>query len=352
MNFEGIKNTKPFIGDLTDSDLLKLIISYPKDQIHILVDENTSAILPLLKVKIPEITGIKEIIISSGEKNKNIDTVIDIWTFLSSKNITRNSLLINLGGGVITDMGGFIASTYKRGIDFINIPTTLLAMVDASVGGKTGIDLDNFKNQVGLFAQPKGIYCDVVFLNSLPQTELISGFAEVLKHGLVKDKSYWNHCTKTDFNSINWKDVISKSIDIKIEIVNNDPSEQGERKLLNFGHTIGHGIETFMMNQSTPILHGEAVAIGMICESYLSVQSATLSKEDLKEITEQILTIFSKIDINKSSFDTLIELMKNDKKNISNEINFSLLNAIGNGIFNQSCSEDLIKESLEYYIAL
>jgi len=322
---------------------------YPPENIFILADENTVGLLPHLINTISKLQSAFIIEIASGEVNKNIETCLNIWQKLSKNQVNKKALIINLGGGVITDLGGFVASTYKRGIDFLNIPTTLLAMTDAAIGGKTGVDLDNFKNQVGIISSPIGIYYDSNFLSTLPKNELVSGFAEVLKHGLVKSKSYWKKCTNISFDNLNWEDVILGSVEIKCGVVKRDPYEKGERRLLNFGHTIGHAIETFMMNQSTPILHGEAVAIGIICESYISTKMAKLSKTEFEEITTNISKLFPKIELKKSTFSNLIELMKNDKKNISNEINFSLLDSIGNGIYNQNCSEEMIINSLSYY---
>jgi 3-dehydroquinate synthase len=333
----------------TQLELQTELNTYPTESIFILVDENTAALLPNLIKTIPKLQNASIIAIPSGETNKTIETCIDIWKTLSDNQVNKKGLLINLGGGVITDLGGFVASTFKRGIDFLNIPTTLLAMTDAAIGGKTGVDLDNFKNQIGIINSPVGIYYDSNFLSTLPKNELISGFAEVLKHGLVKSKSYWSKCTNISFDDLNWEEVILGSLEIKCGVVKRDPYEKGERRLLNFGHTIGHAIETFMMNQSAPILHGEAVAIGIICESYISTKMANLSKVELEEITSNISKLFPKIEMKKSTFSNLIELMKNDKKNISNEINFSLLDNIGSGIYNQSCSEEMIIESLFYY---
>ena len=336
----------------TQLELQTELNTYPTESIFILVDENTSALLPNLIKTISKLQNASIIEIPSGEANKTIETCINVWKTLSDNQVNKNALLINLGGGVITDLGGFVASTFKRGINFLNIPTTLLAMTDAAIGGKTGVDLDNFKNQIGIISSPIGIYYNQKFLSTLPKNELISGFAEVLKHGLVKSKPYWNKCTKISFDDLNWEEVILGSVEIKCGVVKRDPYEKGERRLLNFGHTIGHAIETFMMNQSTPILHGEAVAIGIICESYISTKMAKLSKSELEEITLNISKLFPKIELKKATFSNLIELMKNDKKNISNEINFSLLDSIGNGIYNQNCSEEMIIDSLSYYTEL
>ena len=333
----------------TQLELETELNTYPTENIFILVDENTAALLPNLIKTVSKIQNASIIEIPSGEANKTIETCIKIWKTLSDNQVNKKGLLINLGGGVITDLGGFVASTFKRGINFLNIPTTLLAMTDAAIGGKTGVDLDNFKNQIGIINSPVGIYYDSNFLSTLPKNELISGFAEVLKHGLIKSNSYWSKCTNISFEHLNWEEVILGSVEIKCSVVKRDPHEKGERKLLNFGHTIGHAIETFMMNQSTPIMHGEAVAIGIICESYISTKIAKLSRVELEEITINISKLFPKIELNKSTFSNLIELMKNDKKNISNEINFSLLDSIGSGIYDQNCSEEMIIEALSYY---
>lgn len=340
------------LDNLLNSDFNTIVSQYPKSQIFVLVDENTKPLFQNLLECSEHLSEAEIIEIESGEEHKNIETVFSIWQHLSDNNVRRNSLFINLGGGVITDMGGFIAATYKRGIDFINIPTSLLAMIDAAIGGKTGIDLDNFKNQVGLFKHAIAVYCDAQFLKSLPEDQLISGFAEALKHGLVKDKSYWNQCIENPIQKMNWDDVIKGSIDIKSNIVSNDPTEKGERKLLNFGHTIGHALETHLLNSGAPILHGYAVAIGMICESHISYQKGLLSKNDLDVISNALINLFGKTSFETASFSTLLELMKNDKKNISNDINFSLLESIGSGLFDQTASKEEITSSLSYYLAL
>src|SRR5690606_32174448 len=206
----------------------------------------------------------------AGEENKNIDFCIGIWKMLLDFGAERNSLLINLGGGVVTDMGGFAASTYKRGIDFVQIPTTLLSQVDASIGGKTGIDLDTVKNIIGTFTQPEAVYINVDFLNTLDKRQLVSGFAEMIKHDFIFDASYFEDLKGFSFDRPD-EDLIYRSVGIKNEVVKQDPKESGLRKILNFGHTIGHAVETYSIdNDDNPLLHGEAIAVGMICEAYLS----------------------------------------------------------------------------------
>jgi 3-dehydroquinate synthase len=241
----------------------------------ILVDEHTIAdCLPIIMEEIPMLKDAEIIETESGEENKTIEVVTQVWYAMSDLHADRKSLVINLGGGVLTDMGGFIASTYKRGVDFINIPTTLLSEVDASVGGKLGIDLGGLKNQIGVFNFPKGVYIYPEFLQTLPDNQLRSGFAEVLKHALIKDDKYWEEVKDIEvFEHEDWTDIIAHSVQIKNKVVLNDPKESGERKILNFGHTIGHAIETYHLeNSDQPFLHGEAIAIGMVAEAILSVE--------------------------------------------------------------------------------
>lgn len=315
----------------------------------ILVDENTKKhCLPILKRSFTSSRALTIIRTRSGEKNKNIRSCEKIWKELSRINTDRRSLLINLGGGVISDLGGFCASTYKRGIDFVNIPTTLLAQVDASVGGKTGIDFLNHKNQIGTFAFPKAVFIDPAFLKTLNKRELLSGFAEMIKHGLIADKDYWNSIRV--FNPLknkDWEGIISRSVHLKNEIASKDPYEDGLRKALNFGHTIGHAIESASLRSKKKMLHGEAVALGMVAEAYLSRKCCGLSSEDLDTISRFIVSTFKPTPV-KFPIKQLIGLMKQDKKNKDSEINFTLLSTIGKAEINNSCSEDLIEEALHF----
>ncbi len=315
-----------------ENSLSKLnISSYSK--VAILVDENTKK--DCLH-KLPKIDNSILIEIQSGEEKKNITTCNFIWEQLTKNNFDRNSLLINLGGGVIGDMGGFCASTYKRGIDFIQIPTTLLAMVDASVGGKLGVDFNGLKNQIGIFNYPNSVIINPEFLSTLPENELKSGFAEVVKHTLIADKNLWNKIISTSFNELIWEEIIETSIQIKNKIVESDPFEKGERKKLNFGHTFGHAIESYYLEKGTPILHGEAIALGMMLESDLS---------DLTVIEKETINIFLYNFFQIPELPPkheIIDLMKGDKKNKDGKINFSLLNGIGNcSIDNLFLADDL-----------
>ena len=303
------------------------------NQLAILVDENTKRDCLHVFLKATNIDAIL-IEIPSGEEHKNIEKCQLIWNALSSHHFDRNSLLINLGGGVVSDMGGFAASTYKRGIDFIQVPTSLLAMVDASVGGKLGIDFRYLKNQIGVFNNPKAVLINPVFLNSLPNNQLLSGFAEVVKHALIEDKCYWKEITTTSLEKMNWESIILQSIVIKNNIVTQDPLEKGERKKLNFGHTFGHAIESFYLKLGKPILHGEAISLGMILESNLS----KINNEEKHEISSFILQTFSLP--KKPPLSVLLEWMKSDKKNSKEKINFTLLNGIGSSIINQEYTAD------------
>jgi len=263
--------------------------------------------------------------------------------------VDRKALLINLGGGVVTDMGGFAASTYKRGIDFIQIPTTLLAQVDASVGGKTGIDMDNVKNIIGTFTQPQAVFISNKFLNTLDERQLKSGFAEVIKHGLIYDKNLYEY-TKSIFIDAIPSDLVMRSVKIKNEIILQDPKEQGLRKILNFGHTIGHAVEGYsLVHDADPLLHGEAIAIGMICEAYLANKLNGLSDLDLHDIVNTFTHRYTFYTLPTNIDQELLDLMGNDKKNEGKKLGFALLSEIGRCSEQFFIEEDLIIESLNYY---
>ncbi len=320
--------------------------------IFILADENTfQYCYPKIKNFIP---SHQLLLIKSGENEKNIETCNFLWSLLTEHKAERNSLLINLGGGVIGDMGGFVASTYKRGFDFINIPTTLLSQVDASVGGKLGIDFNGIKNLIGVFNDPQAVLICTEFLNTLPFEQLRSGFAEILKHGLIFDKDYWEMASQIDLPNFNdWVSVIQRSILIKKTVVQNDPFEKGMRKILNFGHTIGHALETWSLkNDKSPLLHGEAITIGMICESWLSNRVHHLKEDEMYQISETLFKFFKKYETENIPFEALINFMRSDKKNTDGDIMFSLLNSTGSCNYNIKASDELIEESLTFYKAL
>lgn len=346
------RDYKIFVGDFWEAlDEFLKVAKYSK--IIILIDENTRRqCLPIFLSKIKMENAVL-IEIPSGEMHKNIETCQTIWRQMIENQIGRNALMINLGGGVIGDMGGFCASTFKRGINFIQIPTTLLSQVDASIGGKLGIDFGRVKNSVGLFKNPKAVFINSDFLNTLPKREIRSGFAEMIKHALIADVAVWEELKKIEeLGKINWLQHIIFSLKIKKQIVEADPFEKNDRKKLNFGHTIGHAIESLALEIKHTLLHGEAIAAGVVCESWLSMKKADLSKASLIEISDCILKIYGKVEIEESSFSNLLTLMKNDKKNEGTGINFTLLSKPGESLVNNICSEDLVIESLRYYMNL
>ncbi len=333
---------------------LKDIIDQNKySKIFVFVDTNTSALcIPIFREFMDNLENFDIIETDPGEENKNIDFCIGIWKTLLDFGADRKCLMINLGGGVITDMGGFIASTYKRGIDFINIPTTLLSQVDASVGGKTGIDIDSVKNMVGTFSLPKAVFIEHTFLTTLSKRELLSGFAEMIKHGLIADKAYYQALKLNEYQDVTAANIY-RSVQLKNEVVTEDPLEKGLRKILNFGHTIGHAVESYaLLNDKQPLTHGEAIAIGMICEAFLSVKYCDLKTEELDDISKYILSIYPKYTITAKSFKKLITLMHSDKKNEDGQIMFSLLEKIGACAFNCRVTEADILNSLTYYNSL
>jgi 3-dehydroquinate synthase len=321
--------------------------------IFILVDTHSNEwclnrLLPALATS----KTIEIIEIEAGESEKNIHTCVEIWTVMTELGADRKTLLLNLGGGVITDIGGFVASTLKRGIDFIHIPTTLLAMVDASVGGKNGVDLGNLKNQIGVINVPQMVLIDTAYLDTLPQNQMRSGLAEMLKHGLIQDASYWNkfkELSQVDF--ADFDALIHRSVAIKNEIVMQDPTEDGIRKALNFGHTLGHAIESYCLeNEEKPtLLHGEAIAVGMILESYLSWQKGLITASEYGEIKTAINAIFDPIVFEETDLQPILDLLIHDKKNEYGKIQFALLNGIGNIKINQEVDNELITLSFEDY---
>ncbi|MDH3651031.1 MAG: 3-dehydroquinate synthase [Saprospiraceae bacterium] len=341
-----------YLGDIWEQ-LESSIQAWDNSNTVIIVDENTKAhCLPLLNSHV-KLDNISEVLIPAGERFKNLDSCQYIWQKMFEYRVDRHSLVINLGGGVIGDMGGFCASTYMRGIRFIQIPTTLLSQVDASIGGKLGIDFFGLKNSVGVFNNPEAVFIAPSFLATLPDRELRSGYAEIVKHALIKDASMWKQLPSAipPANS-NMENLITASIRIKKEIVELDPLEKGDRKLLNFGHTIGHAIESVMMEDADPWLHGEAIAAGMICESHLSLQLGLSTDRDLDEISDFIFSIFGQRKIDRQFFQLILEKTKSDKKNEDREIRCTLLTGIGKATINQTVLENQILESLEYYATL
>jgi 3-dehydroquinate synthase len=322
-------------------------------KIFIIVDENTSnQCLPYFLANLVTEVTIEIIELEAGETHKNIETCLGIWNSLTELGGDRISLIINLGGGVITDIGGFVACTFKRGIDFINVPTTLLAMVDASIGGKNGVDLGSLKNQIGIIREPKSVIIDTHFLSTLSPREMRSGLAEMLKHGLIFNKEYWNKFKS--LNNLNTDDLntlIHESIHIKNTIVSEDLTENGIRKSLNFGHTLGHAIESYLLENENKesLLHGEAIAIGMILESYISKEKKLISENEYLEIKALINSLYEKVDFNDNDIQKIIDLLIFDKKNEFGTIQFALLDGIGKIKINQTSDNELIVKSFVDY---
>ncbi len=320
-------------------------------KIVVLVDEHTKKFCyPLVKSHLP---SHKLITIKSGEQHKIVATCQLIWEQMTNFELDRHALLVNLGGGVIGDMGGFCAATYKRGIDFIQIPTTLLSQVDASVGGKLGIDFLGFKNHIGVFSLPNAVIIDASFLQTLPKNELRSGFAEIIKHCLIRDKKKWNEIIVKDLINQDLEDLIRHSVEIKKAVVAEDPTEKGLRKILNFGHTLGHAIETFYLDKGKKrLLHGEAIAAGMIMESYLAFVKKMIEEKTFLDIEEFLFTVYGRVDIDQIDFENIIALTQQDKKNKGKKVNASIIDAIGSCQWDISLSKKEMRSALIYYIGI
>lgn len=333
---------------------LRSIISEKQySTVYILVDENTEAYcLPTFKEKVNLDIKMELLTIRSGEKHKNIDSCINLWKQLSEKNADRHSLMINLGGGMITDLGGFVASTFKRGMSFINIPTTLLAMVDASIGGKNGIDFGQAKNQIGTISQPEMVVVERAFLDTLPHGQLVSGTAEMLKHGLIHSAGAWERVAEMDLNDRPaLEELIWESIEIKNRIVSMDPLEENLRKTLNYGHTLGHAIESHCLANPnrTSLLHGEAIAVGIILATYISNQLLGFPKIRLREVSQKIIAVFPKQRFAQKEIENILNLLLFDKKNRNGEVLFVLLSDIGTWKTNCTVDNKLIYRAFEYY---
>jgi 3-dehydroquinate synthase len=341
----------------TDYDIHITSSSYIADEINrckpskvfVLVDTHTEqyCLFNILE-HLPENTII--IHIDAGELNKNIGTTAFVWRSLLQNGADRHSILINLGGGVVGDLGGFCAGTYMRGIRFIQMPTTLLSQVDSSVGGKLGIDFEGVKNIVGVFQYPLSVIIDPLFLKSLPYKQLINGYAEVLKHALIADKDMWNELKEVkDITTLDFVDIIYRNVTIKNEVVKADPKEQGLRKILNFGHTIGHSIESILLGTDEELLHGEAIAVGMVCEAYLAHVKGFISLEEAKEIKTIFLALYGHKYKSIPSAEEIISTMLHDKKNKGGMIMFSLLESVGKANYDIEVSNEDIKEALAFY---
>lgn len=335
-----------------ENSLAEAIEKCPHDRLFILTDEHTHRLcLPQLQ-NIPAIQDATEIIIGAEDVHKNLETLASVWQALSEQGATRHSLLINLGGGMVTDLGGFAAATFKRGIAYINIPTTLLSMVDASVGGKTGINFNGLKNEIGVFAPASSVLLETEFLRSLDAHNFFSGYAEMLKHGLISTPEHLAELLSFDTEQIDYaalKAMVGRSVQVKENIVEQDPKEHGIRKALNLGHTIGHAFESLALAENRPVLHGYAVAWGIVCELYLSHIKTGFPKEKMRQTIQFIKENYGAFAFNCKQYDRLYELMLHDKKNTADIINFTLLKEVGDICLNQTADKETIFEVLDFY---
>lgn len=335
-----------------NGDLTTAISECEHDRLFVLTDTTTAqSCWP----RISNYRCLKDarlITIGATDTHKNLKTLSTVWKSLEEGGATRHSCLINLGGGMVTDLGGFAASTFKRGIDFINIPTTLLAMVDASIGGKTGINFNGLKNEIGIFRNSRFVILDTMFLQTLDEPNIRSGYAEMLKHGLISDKQMWAELIDFDLQQpdlLQLSQMVADSIRVKEHIVTEDPTEQDIRKALNFGHTIGHAFEALALQQNHPILHGYAVAYGLLCELYLCAVKAKFPIDRMRQTVSFIKENYGRLDFTCNDYEALINLMRHDKKNTAGSINFTLLHDIGDILINQTVSEKEICETFDFY---
>lgn len=343
---------KVVISGNLERDLVNAVSECEHDRIFVLTDETTQQLCwPKIK-NFKALRNSTPIIIKATDTHKNLDTLSQVWQALSNGGATRHSLMINLGGGMVTDLGGFAASTFKRGIDFINIPTTLLAMVDASVGGKTGINFGGLKNEIGVFSDSRFVIINTQFLDTLDHDNICSGYAEMLKHGLISDERTWAELVTFNLDTPDLSQLqrmVAESIKVKECIVEADPHEHGIRKALNLGHTMGHAFESFAMRRGTPILHGYAVAYGLISELYMSARKTAFPTDRMHQTVQFIRENYGTFNITCDNYPTLIELMHHDKKNTSGIINFTLLGNVGDIRINQTANEEEIKEALDFF---
>jgi 3-dehydroquinate synthase len=331
-------------------DLQKFLERKKYSKLAVLTDDHTlSYCYPEIATHLPAHFTIE---VKSGEEQKNLDTCVFIWQQLTQQALDRHAAVIVLGGGVLGDMGGFCAATYKRGIDFILIPTTLLSQVDASIGGKLGVDFDHYKNHIGVFQMPALTLLYSGFLTTLPYAELRSGFAEVIKHCLISDRSMWKNIIQHSLAEQDWTTLVKHSVAFKARITTEDPKEQGLRKILNAGHTIGHAVESFMLAEGKRILHGEAIAIGLIAESFIARHRGLLTSQELEEIKEYLITIYGKVSMSQQEIEEASLLTLQDKKNKDNRILCVLLNGIGSSRWDEAITIEEVKQGLEFYQSL
>jgi 3-dehydroquinate synthase len=355
-------NQSVIISKNIKDELVAAISACEHDKLFVLADETTrDKCWPILQGH-QSLKDAQLIIIEATDTHKNLISLSQVWQGLQTGGATRHSCLVNIGGGMVTDLGGFAASTFKRGINFINIPTTLLAMVDASVGGKTGINFGGLKNEIGVFNDARCVIIDTHFLQSLDASNLRSGYAEMLKHGLISNEEHWSELLRFDLSTPDLgqlKSMVAESVQVKERIVEADPTEQGLRKALNLGHTFGHAFESFSLksamqsskegNSTCPLLHGYAVAFGLICELYLSTVKLGFPADKMQQTVRFIRDYYGTYNITCNDYPELISLMMHDKKNTAGIINFTLLGDIGDIRINQTATEKEMKEALDFF---
>ncbi len=349
---------KLIISQDLEQALEQAIAACPHDRLFVLSDKTTEQLCLPLITNFACMQTAQSITIGASDVNKTLDSLSHVWSELQRMGASRHSLLINLGGGMVTDLGGFAASTFKRGISFINIPTTLLSLVDASVGGKTGINFGGLKNEIGVFNNARYVILNTIFLRTMDHENILSGYAEMLKHGLISDTTMWSQLLKFDIDSLQSSEnqklldllgqMVADSVAVKQRIVLEDPTEQGIRKALNLGHTAGHAFESLALERH-PVLHGYAVAWGLVVELWLSCIKRGFPQERMRQTVSFIKEHYGRMSITCDDYTRLLELMHHDKKNTGNDINFTLLGAIGEIHINQIVSEEEIKEALDFY---
>ena len=340
------------ISQCIERDIIDVLRGCNSDKLFIIVDETTKDLcLPVIR-GFKCLEGASLIAIKPTDASKNLETLADVWKRLGDGGATRHSCILNLGGGMVTDLGGFAASTFKRGVAFINIPTTLLAMVDASVGGKTGINFNGLKNEIGVFNDSEAVIINTGFLKTLDSDNIRSGYAEMLKHGLISDEAMWARLLTFDIRQPDLgvlQGMVAESIGVKERIVSEDPHETGIRKVLNLGHTVGHAFESFALRRGKPILHGYAVAFGLVCELYLSCIKTNFPTEKMRQTVNYIKDNYGAFVFTCKDYDALLELMKHDKKNTAGTINFTLLGGIGDIRINQTATKGEMFEAFDFF---
>ncbi|HWR99507.1 MAG TPA: 3-dehydroquinate synthase [Prolixibacteraceae bacterium] len=345
-------NNSVVVTDKLEDALTSCIEAFPDDKLFLVVDDKSDRFCLPVICDTPRIEKFKKIVIPSGEENKLLSSVQKIWLFLSKYGADRKSLVVNLGGGMVTDLGSFAASTFKRGVQFVNIPTTLLAQVDASVGGKTGFNFNGLKNEIGVINQPLQVIIDTRFLETLDHENFISGYAEMIKHGLIHSQDHLTELMNFDLLKPDYKllqAMISRSVLIKNYFVSKDPYEKNIRKALNFGHTIGHAFESHSLKSDQPLLHGHAVAYGMIAELYLSRLRSGFPDGNMHYLSKWLMSVYGKFRITADDYPALYELMSHDKKNEGKRINFTLIKSVGEVEINKDCTKSQIFEALDYF---